>query len=49
MLGISTPGARGILDRLSNLGVVEYHPEAWPRLYINRELLDLIESPAILS
>ena len=49
LLGISTPGARGILDRLSNLGVVEYHPEAWPRLYINRELLDLIESPAILS
>ena len=49
LLGISTPGARGILDRLSNLGVVEYHPEAWPRLYINRELLDLIESPTILS
>ena len=48
-LDISTAGARGILDRLADLNIVEYHPETWPRVYVNRELLDLIDSPAILS
>ena len=48
-LNISTPGARGILDRLADLNIVEYHPETWPRVYVNRELMDLIDSPAVLG
>ncbi len=47
-LGVSTAGARGILDRLAMLEVVEYHPETWPRLYVNRGLLDVIDSPTAL-
>lgn len=45
LLGVTTAGARGILDRLAEAGVVEYYGGEWPRLYILRDLLDILEAP----
>ena len=45
LLDITTSGARGILDRLDALGIVELYPDRWPRLYVARELLNAIEEP----
>ena len=44
-LDISTNGARGILDRLLALGIVDLNPYAWPRVYVMRELLDVVNAP----
>lgn len=45
LLAITISGARGILDRLDALGIVELRPDTWPRLYVARELLAVIEEP----
>lgn len=45
LLGITPAGARGILDRLAEIGVIDYVSGAWPRLYVARELLTVIEAP----
>ena len=45
LLEISTNGARGILDRLWALGIVELNPHAWPRVYVMRELLKVVDAP----
>ena len=46
MLEISPAGARRILDRFAKLEIVEFHPETWPRLYVVRDLLDILDAPA---
>ena len=45
LLQVTTSGARGILDRIVGLGLVEYMGSTWPRLYINQKLLHVIEVP----
>ncbi len=49
LLGISTTGARGILDRFTDLEIVEYHPDTWPRLYVIRDLLTVLDAPSSLG
>ena len=44
LLDVTSAGARGILERLALAGVVEEIPDRWPRLYVARELLDLINA-----
>lgn len=44
LLGLTNPGARGILDRLVEIGVLQLIPDTWPRLYVAMELLELIEA-----
>ena len=45
LLDISPAGARRILDRFAGLGMVEYHSEAWPRRYVFRELVNILDAP----
>ena len=45
LLGVTYAGARGILERLALAGIVEEIPDRWPRLYVARKLLELIDSP----
>lgn len=45
LLGISHTGAQRVLDRLLQAGIIEYAGGRWPRLYVARELLDIIEAP----
>lgn len=45
ILGVTYAGARGILDRLAQTGIVQYVSGAWPRLYVARDLLKVIEAP----
>ncbi len=49
LLGLSSAGVRRILDKLVSLEIVEYHPERWPRLFIMRDLLDILDAPATLN
>ena len=48
-LGLSNAGARRILERLVDAGIVETVPDSWPRLYVARELLRLVEAPTAES
>lgn len=45
VLGLTPAGARRVLERLAQTGIVEYVSGAWPRLYVARELLQAIENP----
>jgi Fic family protein len=45
LLGVTNAGARRILGRLVDAGILEESPGSWPRLYVARELLDVIEAP----
>ena len=45
LLGVTNPGARGILNRLVEAGILQFVPDAWPRLYVALELLELVEDP----
>ena len=45
LLGVTNAGARGILSRLAEAGILEEYPDSWPRLYVARELLEAIEAP----
>ena len=42
-LGMSLAGARGVLNRLIEVGIVWLDDETWPPLYIADELLEAIE------
>lgn len=44
-LGVTPAGARLILERLAEAGIVEVLPDRWPRFYVARELLATIEAP----
>ena len=45
ILGVTYGGARGILNRLTATGILEYRSDKWPRMYVARELLGVIEAP----
>lgn len=45
VLDVTYAGARGIVERLESLGILEPVSGAWPRLYVARELLRVIEAP----
>ena len=42
-LEVTYAGARGILDRLEKAGIVQFEPEASPKLYVATELLETVE------
>jgi Fic family protein len=42
-LHVSHAGARGILERLKEMGIVEEVENQWPRLYVARKLLKVVE------
>jgi Fic family protein len=44
LLDVSINGARGILDRLAGLGIVQIDAQRWPRVYIIQELLDVVDA-----
>ena len=45
VLNLTHSGAQGIINRLENVGILEYFGGRWPRLYLASELLEIIESP----
>ncbi len=45
LLAVSVAGARGVLDRLARLGIVELREGTWPKLYVASDLLTVIEAP----
>ncbi|MEX2238869.1 MAG: Fic family protein [Dehalococcoidia bacterium] len=45
LLAITPEGARKLLERLREAGILEFHSGVSPRLYVARELLNLIEAP----
>ncbi len=44
LLDVSNAGARRILDRLVEAGILRFLPDQWPRLYVADELLDVIQT-----
>ena len=44
LLGLTSAGTRRILDRLADLGIVDVHRDSWPRLYVARQLLSVIDA-----
>ncbi len=47
LLGVTPAGARRILERLAQAGILDELGDEWPRLYIAAELLELIEAPTV--
>lgn len=45
LLGVTHSGAQGIIARLQEAGIVKSFPGVWPRVYVARELLHMIEAP----
>jgi Fic family protein len=45
LLGVSRAGARRILERLVEAGIVHLDSGKWPHVYMARELLEAIETP----
>ena len=45
LLDMSDPGARRVLDRLIDAGIVTRRDDTWPHLYVAQRLLDEIERP----
>jgi Fic family protein len=45
LLGVSRPGAALIVDRLEDAGIIDYESGSWPKVYLARELLRLLEAP----
>ena len=45
LLDMSDPGARRVLDRLIDAGIVTRRDDTWPHLYVAQRLLDEIEGP----
>ena len=45
LVGMTHAGARNVLERLADAGIVRREPGSWPTLYVARELLDLLEAP----
>ena len=44
LLEVTNAGARGILDRLEEQGIVELVPDSWPRLYVAKQVLEVIHA-----
>ena len=49
LLNFTPAGARRILDRLVQAGVLDVLRGVWPRLYVAEDLLSLIEAPTVLE
>ena len=45
LLNVTSAGARQILVRLAAAGVIEEIEGTWPKLYLARELFEVIEAP----
>ena len=45
LVGMTHQGARNVLERLAEVGIVHREPGSWPTRYVARELLDLLEAP----
>ncbi len=48
-LGITHAGARRILDRFVEMGLLHIIPNTWPRVYAARELVNVIDAPEARS
>ena len=44
ILGITNAGARRILDRLAEAGLIRSVPDTWPRIYVAQRLVDIIDA-----
>ena len=42
---MSDPGARRVLDRLIDAGIVTRRDDTWPHLYVAQRMIDEIERP----
>ena len=49
LLDLTPAGARRILDRLVQAGVLDVLRGVWPRLYVAEDLLSLVEAPTVLE
>ncbi len=45
MLGVTWPGAKGVLERLRAAGIIEVLAGKGPLMYVARELLEVIQAP----
>lgn len=45
LLGVTSAGAQGIVSKLESLNILEYLGGRWPRIYVAKELLNVIEAP----
>lgn len=45
VLGVTNAGAQGVIDRLEQAGILEYASGRWPRVYVARRLLQILEAP----
>ena len=45
-LGVTTAGARNIIEKLRELDIVQLQAGSWPRLYEATELLEIIDAPS---
>jgi Fic family protein len=48
-LDITNAGARNVVDRLVKAGILQEMSGAWPRLFVARELLDVLQEETLLS
>ena len=49
LLGVTPAGSRRILERLVRAGILEELWDEWPRLYVARDLLELIGAATVLD
>ncbi len=49
LLDVTHAGAQGIIQRLQKAEILEPLPGLWPRLFVARELLEMIEAPVSAS
>lgn len=47
LLGTSLAGSRRLLERLVAAGILAEQRPSWPRMFVARELLELIEAPVV--
>ena len=48
-LEITRPGARGIMERLMDLGILRAIPDTWPHLFVVWRLLEIIDAPSAIE
>ncbi len=47
LLHVTPAGARRILERLVQAGILDEFEDEWPRLFVVTELLDVIQAPTM--
>jgi len=45
-LEVTRAGARGIIERLTDLGILRTVPNSWPHLFVAWRLLEIIDAPS---